>query len=87
VGGVAVAQNASSSTPSQHEKGSAETADEQGGAPDNSASDSDSVQSNTQDEETNDQPGDDGSAEHRDKGVQGSAAQEKEDPGTDQGEQ
>jgi hypothetical protein len=86
VGGVALAQNASTGTPSQHEKSSAETADEQGGAPDNSASDSDSVQNNAQDEETNDQPGDDASSEHGDKAVQQSSAHEKEDPGTDQGE-
>jgi hypothetical protein len=71
IGGVALAQNASSTAPAQHAKGSVETRDEQGNAPDNSSSDSDQARSDGRDAETNDQP----------------SAQEKEDPGTDQGEQ
>jgi hypothetical protein len=85
VGGVAVAQNASSG-PSQHANSAAEAADEQNGAPDNSASDSDNVQSGADDAETNDQPGDDGSSEGADKSVEHSSGHEKEDPGTDMGE-
>jgi hypothetical protein len=64
VGGVAVAQNASTGS-SQHS----------------------ATQSAAGDLETNDQPGDDGASEGADKGTEHSSGKEKEDPGTDQGEQ
>jgi hypothetical protein len=86
VGGIALAQGSSSTSPASQVKSHSEASDEQGSAPDTSASDTDNVQSGAQDEETNDQPGDDGASEHADQPAGHAAKGEAEDPGTDQGE-
>jgi hypothetical protein len=87
VGGIALAQGSSSSGSTTQVKSHPEALDEQGNAPDTSPNDTDNVQSGAQDEETNDQPGDDGASEHADQPAGHASKAEAEDPGTDQGEQ
>jgi hypothetical protein len=92
VGGIAIAQNSGNSTPSPQAKSASEAADEQSGAPDNSAADSDAVQSGNETsdqggEESNDQPGDDGAGEQADQPAGHADQEQGEDQGSDQGEQ